>query len=84
MGGDLPTLIQALLGVPLEKAKQWCIFGKLNVRLIFAYISLLIVPMTNIPCPRFLNAFFLCILASYFLVHGTPCVDLRMCLVVVY
>ena len=81
MGGDLPTLIQALLGVPLEKTKQWCIFGKLNVHLIFAYFSRLIVPMTNILCSRFLNAFFLCILASYFLVHGTPCVDLRMCLV---
>ena len=39
MGGDLPTLIQALLGVPLEKAKHWCVFGKLNVCLIFAYFS---------------------------------------------
>ena len=27
MGGDLPTLIQALLDVPLEKVKQWCVFG---------------------------------------------------------
>ena len=39
MGGDLPTLIQAFLGVPLKKAKQWCVFGKLNVYLIFAYFS---------------------------------------------
>ena len=39
MGGDLPTLVQTLLGVPLEKAKLWCVFGKLNIRLIFAYFS---------------------------------------------
>ena len=39
MCGDLPTLIQALLGVPLENPKQWCIFSKMNVRLIFAYFS---------------------------------------------
>ena len=81
MCGDLPTLIQALLGVPLEKPKQWCIFSKMNVRLIFAYFSRLTIPTTDIPCSQFLNAFCLCILASYFLVHGTPCVDLRMCLV---
>ena len=37
--GDLPTLIQALLDVPLEKVKQWCVFGKLNVYLIFAFLS---------------------------------------------
>ena len=82
MGGDLPTLIQALLGVPLEKAKQWCVFGKLNVRLIFAYFFRLTIPMTDILHSRFLNAFCLCILARYFLVHETYCVDYRVCLVV--
>ena len=82
MGGDLPTLIQALLGDPLEKAKQWCVFGKLNACLIFAYFSQLTVPTIDIPCSRFLNAFCLCMLARYFLVHETYCVDHRMCLVV--
>ena len=82
MGGDLPTLIQALLGVPLEKAMQWCVFGKLNVHLIFAYFSWLVVPTIEIPRSRFLNAFCLCMLARYFLVHETYCVDHRMCLLV--
>ena len=82
MGGNLPTLIQALLGVPLEKAKQWCVFGKLNVWLIFAYFSQLAIPMTEILHSQFLNAFFLCMLARYFLVHETYCVDHKMCLVV--
>ena len=81
MGGNLPTLIQALLGVPLEKEKQWCVFGKLNVHLIFAYFSRLAIPMTEILRSRFLNAVCLCMLARYFLVHDTYCVDHRMCLV---
>ena len=49
MGGDLPTLVQALLGIPLEKEKLWCIFGKLNIRLIFAYFSWLTILMIDIP-----------------------------------
>ena len=83
MGGDLPTLIQALLGVPFEKAKKWCVFCKLNVRLIFAYFSWIAVPMTEIPHLWFLKAFCLCMLARNFLVYETYCVDHRMCLVVV-
>ena len=82
MDGDLPTLIQALLGVPLEKAKQWCVFGKLSVHLIFAYFSRLTIPMIDIPRSQFLNAFYLCMLARYFLVHETYFVDHRMCFVV--
>ena len=39
MGGDLPTLIQAFLGVPLEKEKQWCVFGKLNIHLYILFGS---------------------------------------------
>ena len=81
-GGDLPTLIQVLLGDPLEKAKQWCVFGKLNVHLIFAYFSWLAIPTTEMSQSRFLNAFYLCMLARYFLVIETYCVDHRMCLVV--
>ena len=82
ISGDLPTLIQVLLGVPLKRAKQWCVFGKVNVCLIFAYFSLLVVPTTEILRFRFLNAFHLCMLARYFLVHETYCVNHRMCLVV--
>ena len=82
MGGNLPTLIQDLLDLPLEKAKQWCVFGKLNVRLIFAYFSRLAIPTTKIPRSRFLNAFCLCMLARDFLVQETYCVDHKMCLVV--
>ena len=82
MGGDLPTLIQALLGVPFEKAKQWCVFGKLNIHLIFAYFSRLAIPTTEIPRSQFLNVFYPCMLARYFLVHETYCMDHRMCLVV--
>ena len=70
------------MGVPPEKAKQWCVFGKLNVRLIFAYFSRLAVPTTDILHSRFLNAFCLCMLARYFLVHETYYVDHKMCLVV--
>ena len=82
IGGDLPTLVQALLGFPLEKVKLWCVFGKLNIRLIFAYFSRLAVLASNILHSQFLNAFCLCILARYFLVLETYCVDHRMCLVV--
>ena len=82
MGGDLPILIQAPLGVSLDTAKHWCIFGKLNIHLIFAYFSRLTVPMIDRPHSHYLNAFYLCVLARYFLVHGTNCVDHSMYLVV--
>ena len=38
--------------------------------------------MTNRPRSRYLNAFCLCILTRYFLVHKTYCVDHKMCSVV--
>ena len=82
MGGDLPTLIQALLGVSLDTSKHWCVFGKLNIHLIFAYFSRQTVPMTDRPRSYYLNAFCLCVLARYFLVHGTNCIEHKMCMVV--
>ena len=57
-------------------------FGKLNILLIFAYFSWLAIPMTDILHSRFLDAFCLCILARYFLVHETYCVDHKICFVV--
>ena len=82
MRRDLPTLIQTLLGVSLDTTKHWCVFGKLNVHLIFAYFSRLTVLITSRTHSYNLNAFCLCILARYFLVHGTNCVGHKMCLVV--
>ena len=82
MGGDLPTLLQPLLGVPFDKSNQWCVFGKLDLRLIFAYFSRLTIPMIDRPHSHYLNAFCLSIIARYFLVHKTHCVDHKMCLVI--
>ena len=37
MGGDLPSLLQVVLGVPKTTANRWCVFCKLNLRLVFDY-----------------------------------------------
>ena len=34
MGMDLPSLLQVMLGVPSVTANRWCVFGKLNLRLV--------------------------------------------------
>ena len=39
MGGDLPSLLWVVLGVPKTTATRWCVFGKLNLRLVFDYFS---------------------------------------------
>jgi len=39
MGGDLPSLLRAMLGIPEATANRWCVFGKLNLRLVFDYFS---------------------------------------------
>ena len=54
----------------------------MNIHLIFAYLSRLTVLMTGRTHSYYLNAFCLRVLARYFLVHGTNCVDHKMCLVV--
>ena len=33
MGGDLPSLLRVVLGVPETTANRWYVFGKLNLRL---------------------------------------------------
>ena len=35
MGGDLPSLLRVVLGAPESIANRWCVFGKLNLRLVF-------------------------------------------------
>ena len=82
MGGDLPTLLQPLLGDPFDMANQWYVFGKLDLHLIFVYFSQLTIPVIDRRHSRYLSTFCLCILARYFLVHETYCVGHRSCLVV--
>ena len=66
----------------LDIAWHCCLFDKLNIHSIFAYFSLLTVPEIDRPRSYYLNAFYLCILARYFLVQETGCLDQRMRLVV--
>ena len=35
MGRDLPSLLRVVLGVPATMTNRWCVFGKLNLRLVF-------------------------------------------------
>ena len=81
MGGDLPSLLQVVSGVPATTANRWCILGKLNLRLVFDYFSGLALLEGERPRSYFLYAFCLCSLARYFLVQKSYCVDLRMCMV---
>ena len=60
MGGDLPSLLQVLLGIPLAMANRWCIFGKLNLSLVFAHFSSSALLVDERPCSYFLCAFCLC------------------------
>ena len=76
MGGDLPSLLQVLLGVLLAMANRWCVFGKLNLSLVFAHFFGLALPVGERSCSYFLCAFCLCALANYFLVQRSYCVDL--------
>ena len=82
IGGDLVALVQALLGVSLDMSQHWCVFNKLNIHSIFAYFSQLTIPVAGRTYSYYLNAFCLCLLARYFLVHETICIDRRVCWVV--
>ena len=57
ISGDLLVLVQALLRVSFDTAWHWCMFDKLNIRLIFAYFSRLTIPVTGRPRSYDLNAF---------------------------
>ena len=69
MGGDLPSLLRVVLGVPESIANRWCVFGKLNLRLVFDYFLSSGVPEGERPRSYYLCAFCLCAPARYFLVQ---------------
>ena len=71
-----------MLGVPLATVNRWCIFSKLDLSSVFAHFSDLAIPIDEKPCLYFLHALCLCVLARYFLVQRSYCVELRMCMVV--
>ena len=76
MDGDLPFLPQVVLGIPLAMANRWCVFGKLNLILVFVHFSNLVIPVDERPRSYFLRTFCLCALVRYFLVQRSYCVDL--------
>ena len=81
IGGDLPALLRVLWGVLKITANRWCVFGTLNLRLVFNYFSDLGLPKGERPQSYYLRAFCLSALARYFLVQQSHFVDLRMCMV---
>ena len=81
MGGDLPSLLQVVLGVTSTMTNRWRVFGKLNLRLVFEYFSDSTFLAGEKARSYFLRAFCLCALVRYFLVQKSYCVDLRMCMV---
>ena len=56
MGEDLPSLLQDVLGVPLAMANRWCVFGKINLSLVFAHFSNLAIPVDERPRSYFLHS----------------------------
>ena len=81
MGGDLPSLLRVVLGVPETTANRWYVFGKLNLRLVFDYFSDSGLLEGERPRSYYLHAFCLCAFARYFLIQKSYCVDLQMCMV---
>ena len=57
-------------------------FSKLNVHSVFAYFFQLTIPVAGRTHSYYLNAFCLCLLARYFLVRETVCINRRVCWVV--
>ena len=81
MGRDLPSLLRVVLGVPKTTANKWCVFCKLNLRLVFDYFFGSSLLEGERPRSYYLRAFCLYALARYFLVQQSYCVDLQMCMV---
>ena len=81
IGEDFVNLTYDLLGISLATTQQWCMLNKLNIRMVFTYFSQLAIPMAGRAHSHYLNAFLLCLLARYFLVHEAYQVDQKMCLV---
>ena len=76
MGGDLPSLLRVVLGVLETMANRWCVFGKLNLRVVFDYFSSLGLLEGERPRSYYLHAFCLYSFARYFLVQQSHGVDL--------
>ena len=81
MGGDLPSLLQGMLGIPSTMENRWCVFRKLNLKLVFEYFFGSTLLEGERPCLYFLHAFCLCALARFFLVQNSYCVDFRICMI---
>ena len=81
MGGDLPSLLRVVLGVPKTTANKWCVFCKLNLRLVFDYFFGSSLLEGERPRSYYLHAFCLCAFARYFLIQKSYFVDLQMCMV---
>ena len=82
---DFANLAHDLLGISLVAAQQWYMLNKLNICMVFAYLSrfaILVAGKVGRARSHYLNAFYLCLLARYFLVHEAYRVDQRMCLMV--
>lgn len=75
---DLSKLAHRLPGVHLSMAKRWCKSMKLNIAMVFKYFTKKVVPLVGAKRYHHLSNFFLCILASFFLVHDTLLVDPRI------
>ena len=71
IGKDSTDLAHDLLGISLAVVQQWLMLNKLNIYMVFAYISRLAVPMADRVRFNYLNVFYLCPLVRYFLVHET-------------
>ena len=74
MSEDFADMAHDLLGISLVAVQQWYTLNKLNICMVFAYLSRLAVPVAGRggrACSHYPNAFYLCLLARYFLVHET-------------
>ena len=81
MGGDLPSLLRVVLGILETTANRVCVFGKLNLRLVFDYFSNLGLPEGERSQSYYHHDFCLYAFERYFLVQQSHYVDLRMCMV---
>lgn len=72
---DLSELTHQLLRIHLSMAKRWCKSKKLIVSMVFKYFSKKNAPLTRMERFHHFNAFCVCILARFFLVHETSRVD---------
>ena len=81
MGRDLPSLLLVMLGIPSTMANWCCVFGKLDLKLVFEYFSHSTLPKGKRSGLYFLHAFCLCAHARYFQVQNLYCVDLWMCMI---